>query len=150
MKLAIVAAAAAAGALFALPALAQEGPPPYENGPVWVYQGVHTKDGMEGKYIRWLDTQWKAQEENLKRNGVILNYQVLEVVDPRTGEPDVELGQEFPNMASFDATPEQVYSGTQKFYGSAAAMAKANQGEIDRSAMRKVMGTIMFREIRLK
>ncbi|MGH7017900.1 MAG: hypothetical protein ACRED8_12575 [Caulobacteraceae bacterium] len=150
MKLAIAVVAAAACALYALPVLAQMGPPDYEDGPVWVYQNIQTKDGMQDRYIHWLDTEWKAQEESLKHHGVILDYKVLEVFDPRTGEPDILLGQEFPNMASFDTPPEQVYAGAQKFYGSPEAMARARQGEIDRNAMRTVMGTTVVREIRLK
>ncbi|MHB8530885.1 MAG: hypothetical protein ACYC8V_15405 [Caulobacteraceae bacterium] len=142
-----LAALAAATSLMAIPALAQEGPPPYDNGPVWTYTEIKTKDGRTDDYVRWLDTGWKAQEEALKHDGVILDYKAFFVDSPRAGEGDVVLGQEWANMAAFDRSPAEVYANMRRRFG---PVAKANQQEVDRGAMRTVMGEVTMREIRLK
>ncbi|HEV2365120.1 MAG TPA: hypothetical protein VGS12_13090 [Caulobacteraceae bacterium] len=148
MKLMLAAVTAAALGAMALPALAQEGPPPYDLGPVWTTTAISTKDGRTDEYVRWLATGWKTQEEALKRAGVILDYKVFFVDSPRAGEPDIILAQEWRNMAAFDASPAQIYAMQSKLGGPPPA--QANKEEADRGALRTVMGSTTMREIELK
>src|SRR5947209_16296346 len=91
---------AAASTLMSAPVLAADDESPtYENGPVWQFSDIQTKDGHFDEYMSWLSTAWKPQEEALKKAGVILSYKVFLVANPRQGEPDIVLADEYPNMA---------------------------------------------------
>ena len=139
---------AACALVQSVPALAAEDEAPlYENGPVWDFAQVQTKDGHFDDYMKWVSTEWKAQEEALKKAGVIVGYKVYLVANPRQGEPDVVLAQEWPNMAAFDRSVADGYKLSKSIYGS---VAKSNQQESDRGAIRTVQGDIMMREAVLK
>jgi hypothetical protein len=131
-----------------VPALAAEDEAPaYENGPVWDYAHIQTKDGHFDDYMKWVSTEWKAQEEALKKAGVIVAYKVYLISNTRPGEPDVILAQEWPNMAAFDRSVADQYKLDKSIYGS---VAKSNQQEADRGSIRTVLGDILMREAILK
>lgn len=143
-----LAALAASAALLAGPAMAAgDDTPVYENGPVWDYAQVQTKDGHFDDYMKWLSTSWKAQEEALKRKGVIVDYKVLLVANPRQNEPDILLAQEYANMAAFDTPVAQQYAVQAEIAGS---IAKSNQEQAARGAIRTILGDVMVREAILK
>lgn len=119
----------------------------YSNGPVWDVAAIQTKDGHFEDYMKFLDTGWKAQQEALKKIGVVLDYKVLTVADPRDNEPDLYLMVEYKNMAAMDATPDEIDAMTSKVFGSVAS---ANQGQIDRAAIRTQRGDMLTRELILK
>lgn len=134
--------------LLALPAIAADNnAPAFENGPVWDFAQIKTKDGHFDDYMHWLATEWKSQEEGLKKAGVIIDYKVYLVQNPRTDEPDVILGQEYKNMAVFDTPMAQQYALQAKIAGS---LAKANQQQAARDTIRTIMGDPMVREAILK
>ncbi|HEY2658845.1 MAG TPA: hypothetical protein VGI79_03930 [Caulobacteraceae bacterium] len=149
MKFAVAFAALAATALVAAaPAKAADAEgPSFENGPVWTYGQILTKDGHFDDYMHWLATAWKAQEEALKKAGVILDYKVLLVDSPRTGEPDIILAQEYKNLTVMDASQADQYALQAKISGS---LAKSNEAQAERGSIRTIMGTIMTREAILK
>jgi hypothetical protein len=138
---------AACAVVGAAPAFAQDEGPGYENGPVWDMAQVQTKDGRFDDYMKWVSTEWKAQEEALKKAGVIVGYKVYLVQNARQGEPDIVLAQEWKNMAAFDVSVADGYALNKRLFGSAA---KANQGEVDRGALRTVQSDILMREAVLK
>jgi len=144
----VLAAMAASVALSASVALAADAnAPSYENGPVWDYAAVKTKDGHFDDYMKWLSTHWKGQEEALKQAGVILGYKVLVATDARDNEPDIWLAQEYRNMAAFDTPVAQQYA----LYGRLSGpLAKANQQQQARGEIRTLMGDVMVREVTLK
>jgi hypothetical protein len=72
---------------------------------------------------------------------------VLTVADPRDNEPDLYLMVEYKNMAAMDATPDEIDAMTSKVFGSVAS---ANQGQIDRAAIRTQRGDMLTRELLLK
>ena len=138
----------AACAVVSAPAFAAEDEAPaYENGPVWDMAQIQTKDGHFDDYMKWVSTDWKAQEEALKKAGVIVAYKVYLVSNARQGEPDVILAQEWPNMAAFDRSVADQFALGKRIYGS---IAKSNQQEVDRGAIRTVQGNILMREAVLK
>ncbi|QUD89070.1 hypothetical protein [Phenylobacterium montanum] len=142
-------ASLAAAALFAaVPALAaDENAPSFENGPVWDFGQIQTKDGHFDEYMHWLDTQWKAQEEALKKEGVIIDYKVYLVADPRQGEPDIILATEYKNMAAFDRSVADGYALQAKIFGS---IPKADSEQAARGTVRTVLGDVWAREAILK
>ena len=141
-------AVAASLTLFALPALAAESnAPSFDNGPVWDMAKIKTKDGHFDDYMHWLATEWKSQEEALKKAGVIVDYKVYIVQNPRNDEPDLILAQEYKNMAAFDTPMAQQYALQAKIAGS---IAKANAQQAARGGIRTIMGDVMLREAVLK
>src|SRR5206468_10714117 len=110
--------------------------PRFENGTLLDVSSIQTKDGHFNDYMRWLATDWKRQEEALKKAGVILDYHVYLVSNQRAGEPDIFLTQTYKNMAVFDAAQAQQYALQAKIAGS---IAKSDQGQAARGSMRTVM-----------
>jgi len=142
-------AALAASLAFAIaPAIAaDENGPSFESGPVWDVASIQTKDGHFDDYMHWLATDWRRQEEGLKKAGVIVSYHVYLVQNPRQGEPDIMLAQEYKNMATFDTPMGQQYALQAKIAGS---LAKSNQQQAARGSIRTIMGDMMLREALLK
>lgn len=130
------------------PALAQDdNSPVFENGPVWDIASIQTKDGHQDDYLHWLATDWRRQEEALKKGGVIVSYHVYLVQNPRQGEPDIMLAQEYKNMAVFDQSQAQQYALQAKIAGS---IAKSNHEQAARGSIRTIQGDMMLREALLK
>jgi len=144
----LFAAIAASAMLTVIPALAAEdNGPSFENGPVWDFAQVQTKDGHFDDYMKWLSTEWKAQEEALKKRGIILDYKVYLVSNPRQGEPDIILATEFKNMAALDTPVAKQYAVQAEIAGS---LMKANQEQAARGTIRTILGDVMVREAILK
>lgn len=146
MKL-VLSACALALALGASPVLADSNAPSFDNGPVWDFAQVQTKDGHFDDYMKWLSTDWKAQEEALKKAGIIMDYKVYMVQNVRQGEPDILLAQEYKNMAAFDTPVGQFYAMQAKLSGS---VAKSNQQQAARGSIRTILGDVLTREAILK
>lgn len=146
MKFLLIAFAASA-ALLITPAMAAGDSPAFENGPVWDYAQIQTKDGHFDDYMNWLSTDWKAQEEALKKAGVIIDYKVYLVSNPRQNEPDILLAQEYKNMAAFDTPVAKQYEMQAKIAGS---IAKSNQEQAARGTIRTILGDVLVREAILK
>ena len=137
----------ASTALLITPALAAGDGPSFENGPVWDFTMIQTKDGHFDDYMHWVATDWKRQEEAMKKAGVIVDYKVYLVSNPRQGEADIVLAQEFKNMASFDTPVAQQYALQAKIAGS---LAKANQQQAARGSIRTIQSDVLTREAILK
>lgn len=143
-----LAALAASLAFAAAPALAQDdNGPMFENGAVLDVASIQTKDGHFNDYMHWLATDWKRQEEAMKKAGVITDYHVWLVQNPRAGEPDIFLTQTYKNMAMFDMSQAQQYALQAKIAGS---IAKSDREQAARGSIRTIMGDMMMREAVLK
>ena len=143
-----LAALAASLAFTVAPAIAQdENAPMFENGVVLDVASIQTKDGHFNDYMHWLATDWRRQEEALKKAGVITDYHVWLVQNHRAGEPDIMLTQTYKNMAVFDASQAQQYALQARIAGS---IAKSDQGQAARGSIRTIMGDMMVREAVLK
>ncbi|HSC17861.1 MAG TPA: hypothetical protein VLC74_03005 [Rhizomicrobium sp.] len=143
-----LAALAASIALAVAPAMAQDqNAPSFENGVVLDVASIQTKDGHFNDYMHWLATDWKRQEEALKKAGVIVDYHVWLVQNQRAGEPDIMLTQTYKNMAVFDASQAEQYALQARIAGS---IAKSDQGQAARGSIRTIMGDMMVREAVLR
>ena len=119
----------------------------YDNGPVWDVSAIQTKPGHFNEYMKWLATGWKANMEDLKSRGVVLDYKVLSVADPRDNEPDLFLMIEYKNMAAMDVPLDAMEAQTKKMYGS---VAQATTAGLQREAIRTQRGDMLVRELILK
>ena len=145
MKL-LLAGFASAAAFVITPAFAAVSPP-YENGPVWDFAQVKTKDGHFDDYMSWLSTSWKAQEEALKNAGYIMDYKVYIVADPRGDDPDIILATEYKNMAAMDTPVAEMYAFAEKTMGPTS---KTDAEQAGRGSIRTIMGDVLTREVILK
>lgn len=140
--------AAALGAVLCLSTVgasyAQNAPRVYENGSVWSISYIETKPGMFDDYMAYLNTSWKQSNELRKKAGDVLSYKVLSIDAPADRGPDLILMIEFKNMAVLDRTQSELDKQTAVVFGS---VAKANQGQIDREALRTQRGGVLAREL---
>jgi hypothetical protein len=120
---------------------------PYDNGPVWDVSGILTKPGHFDDYMKYVATNWRAEQEALKKAGLVLDYKVLTTQDARENEPDIWLMVEYKNMAAFDTPLDQLEAIDKKVFGSLAAGAK---GVADRDTIRTLKGDMLARELILK
>jgi len=116
----------------------------YDNGPVWVISYIETKPGMFDDYMAYLSIKWRETNEVDKRAGVILDYKVLAVDNPRDGEADVILMIQYKNMAAFDRPLAEAEAVSAKAFGS---VVKSNQAFSDRGKMRSSRGSMAAREM---
>jgi hypothetical protein len=128
----------------AAPSVAADAARPYDNGAVWEVSYVTTKPGHFEDYMKYLAGPWRATQEALKARGDVLDYKVLNLADVRDNEPDIMLLVEWKNMAAFDAPLAAQDAVTSQVFGSTAA---ANQGGMDREAIRHIGSDVLTREL---
>ena len=83
----------------------------------------------------------------LKKRGMVLDYKVLTVADPRDNEPDLFLMVEWKNMAAFDTPLDEQDAMARKLFGS---LADASKADLDRESIRTLRGDMLTRELILK
>jgi hypothetical protein len=145
--------AALPGAVFAQakPAARSNAAPPvrpFHEGPVWTLTFVHTKPGVGLKYMEYLATEWKKQQDALKAAGLILDYKVIGTDAHTPNDWDLMLMTEYKDLATLEANEEKM---------EAVAMQaldlndeKLLQGYGDRANWREIIGDRLAREIILE
>jgi len=134
--------------LFA-PAVAQQGATarPYHEGPVWEVALIRVKAGMEDRYARYLATDWKREQEALKKAGYILDYRVL-VTEPHGPQDyNVVLMTQYKDLATMEANADKARETVLQLFG---GQQKVESGFQDRASYREVMGSRLAREIILE
>ena len=97
--------------------------------------------------MKWIDTVWKQTNEEAKKAGIIVGYNVYSIEPRHPSDPDVILTITYPNMATLDGINDKFDAVTEKVEGS---VAKSNQNDIDRGSLREVLGSELIREMVLK
>ena len=126
-------------------AQAQNAARTYDLGPVWTIGYVETKPGMFDDYMAYVNTTWRAIQEENKKRGDVLDYRILSIDNPRDGEPDVLV--QFKNMAVFDRSLADHSAIQAKAFGS---VIKGNQAAISRESLRTLRGGMSARELTFK
>lgn len=147
-KLILAAALAALPLSFAyeVPVLAQASS--YTPGSFWDVTGIKLTEGGGEKYLDWVATEWKKQQEFAKSKGWIEDYQVLANAYPREGEPDIFL------MIKYKSVPdaaEQARRNTafQEFVKMDPHQAEA-QMAATRTQLRTIKSNVQLQELKLK
>jgi len=134
-------------------ALAQASTPtppvrPFHDGPVWILTFVHTKPGLSLKYMEFLASEWKKEQDALKKAGLILDYKVIGTEAHNPNDWDVMLMTEFKDLATMEANEDKL---------EAVAMQaldlndqKLIQGYQERASWREIIGDRLAREIILE
>jgi hypothetical protein len=120
---------------------------PYTEGPVWAITMVKTKPGMGDDYLKTLAKIYKSTNDEMKKQGLILDYKVLLGNDANPQDFDILLMVEFKNMAAFDNLREKADPIADKILGSEEVQ---RQGAIKRMEIREIMGNKLMREVTLK
>ena len=120
---------------------------PYTEGPVWTITMVKTKAGMTDDYLKALAKIYKSTNDEMKKQGLIMDYKILIGNDATPQDFDILLMVEFKNMAAFDGLREKADPIADKILGSEDAR---RQGAIKRMEIREIMGNKLMREVTLK
>ncbi len=120
---------------------------PYRNGSVWNIAFIRMKPGMGTAYMNYLATDWKKNQEAMKREGIILSYKILETEAHGTGDWNLLLLTEYKDLATMEANEDKADAVAQQVIGTDQ---KQMQGYRDRAEIREVMGDRLAREIILE
>jgi hypothetical protein len=120
---------------------------PYRNGSVWNIQFIRVKPGMDQAYMNYLASQWKTNQEALKKEGLILSYKVLATEAHGTGDWNLLLLTEYKDLATREANEPKEDAILQRVVGDDQ---KQMQGYRERAEIREVMGGRLAREVVLE
>ena len=122
-------------------------PKPYSNGPVWELQFIHAKAGMEDRYLRYLSTDWKREQDALKKSGMTLDYKVIRTDSHNPNDFNVILMTQYKDLATMEANADKAEAMLQQQFG---GQDKVEAGYQDRSSYRDIVGGRLGREIILE
>jgi hypothetical protein len=120
---------------------------PFRNGSVWSIGFIHMKPGMETAYLNYIATDWKKEQEALKKSGVALSYKVITTESHGATDFNIMLMTEYKDLASMEANEGKVDSMLQTTIGNDE---KQMQGYRDRLAIREVLASRLGREVVLE
>jgi hypothetical protein len=120
---------------------------PYRNGTVWEMSFIKVKPGMEAAYLSFIATEWKKEQEALRKEGVVLSYKVLETEAHSADDWNLVLMTEFKDLATMEASEDKADAIAQKLIGDDE---KQRQGYKERLALREIAGNRIAREIVLE
>ena len=142
--------AVAVFATLLLPAFTQAQTPvrPFHDGPVWDVGFIKVKPGVGLKYMNWLATEWKTEQEALKKAGLILDYKVIETEAHGTNDWDLMLMTEFKDLATMEAQEDKREDVANKATNSNDQ--KMIAGYEERMSWREIVGGRLAREIVLE
>jgi hypothetical protein len=132
-------------ALFNVCALADDHA--YTEGPVVSVSSIRTADGKFDDYMKFVDTNWKRQQEAAKKAGDVLSYQVLNVIPRGPDDPDLLLVVTYKNWAAgLDGALAKNDAIAKTVDGSVAT---TNQGVANRAQIRRLLGTTWMQVLNL-
>ena len=120
---------------------------PYRNGTVWNIGFIVMKPGMDTAYLNYVATDWKRQQEALKKDGQIISYKVLQTEGHNPTEFNLMLMTEYKDLATMEANQSKADNLLQTVVGNDE---KQMQGYRDRLQIREVVANRLAREIVLE
>jgi len=120
---------------------------PYHNGSVWSIGFIVMKPGMDTAYLNYVATDWKKQQEALKKDGQIISYMVIQTEGHSGTDWNLMLMTEYKDLATMEANDAKADTLMQKVIGDDA---KQMQGYRDRLQIREVVGNRIGRQIVLE
>ena len=120
---------------------------PYSEGPVINVASIRTLEGKFDDYMVWLSTTWKKMQEESKKKGYILDYQVLSVEPRGPNDPDIYLVTTYKNWAALDGS---IAKGDEVAKAVEGSLAAANKSQGERDKIRRVLGSETMQGIILK
>jgi hypothetical protein len=119
----------------------------YRNGSVWNIAFIRMKPGMDTAYLNYIATDWKRNQEALKKEGLILSYKVLTTEAHGSGDWNIMLMTEYKDLATMEANEAKADALAQQVVGNDE---KQRQGYRERLEIREVLQDRLAREIILE
>lgn len=120
---------------------------PYSEGPVINVASIRTAEGKFDEYMAWLSTTWRKLQEEAKKRGYIVNYQVM-LAEPRgPNDPDILLITTYKNWAALDG---QIAKGDELAKAVEGSVDAANRSQADRDKIRRVLGSETVQQLVFK
>ena len=141
MRNLLIGAAALAAAMTA-PAVAQQSS--MKPGAMWTAGRIAVEEGQMQNYMDYLTKTWMANQEYAKSQGWLLDYHVLQSINPRDGEPNIVLITRFADMPTAAEADRRSDILNKRLSQDDHAAAAASG---DRNKMRKLMGSVLYREM---
>ena len=120
---------------------------PYRNGSVWNIAFIRMKPGMDTAYLNYIATDWKRNQEALKKDGLILSYKVLTTESHGAADFNIMLMTEYKDLATMEANESKADALAQQVVGNDD---KQRQGYRERLEIREVLQDRLAREIILE
>ena len=120
---------------------------PYRNGSVWNIGFIRMKPGMDTAYLNYIATDWKRNQEAMKKDGLILSYKVLTTEAHGAGDFNIMLMTEYKDLATMEANEAKADALAQQVVGDDK---KQMQGYKERLEIREVLQDRLAREIVLE
>src|SRR5271165_456397 len=121
---------------------------PFHDGPVWDISFIKAKPGLGLNYMNWLASEWKTEQEALKKAGLILNYMVIETESHNPNDFDLMLMIEYKDLATMEANQDKAEAVANQALNSNDQ--KMIAGYQERATWREIMGNRLAREIVLE
>jgi hypothetical protein len=119
----------------------------YSEGPVVNVASIRTLEGKFEDYMTWLGTTWKKMQEESKKKGYILDYDVMTVEPRGPNDPDIYLVITYKNWAALDGS---IAKGDEIVKAVEGSLSAANQSQSDRDKIRRVLGSQTMQQLILK
>jgi len=116
---------------------------PFRNGSVWNISFIRMKPGMEIAYQNYVASEWKREQEALKKDGQILSYKVITTEAHGSNDWNIMLMTEYKDLATMEANETKADNLAQTVIGSDE---KQMQGYRDRLQIREVLEIRIARE----
>jgi hypothetical protein len=120
---------------------------PYSEGPVINVASIRTAEGKFDEYMSWLATTWKKLQEESKKRGYIVNYEVMTAEPRGPNDPDVLLVITYKNWAALDGS---IAKGDEVAKAVEGSIEAANKSQSERDKIRRVLGSQTFQQMMLK
>ncbi len=120
---------------------------PYRNGSVWTVAYIQMKPGMENAYLKYIATDWKREQEALKKDGQIISYKVMTTETHGRDDWNIMLMTEYKDLATREANEAKEDNLLQTVVGNDE---KQMQGYRARLQIREVLEVRTAREIVLE
>ncbi len=120
---------------------------PFRNGSVWTLAFIRMKPGMETAYLNYIATDWKKNQEESKKAGLILSYKVMTTESHNVGDFNIILMTEYKDLATMEANEAKADALAQRVVGDDE---KQRQGYRERLEIREVLADRLAREIVLE
>ena len=116
---------------------------PYRNGSVWSISFIRMKPGMDTAYLKYVSSEWKREQDALKKDGQILSYKVLTTEAHGSNDWNIMLMTEYKDLATMEANEDKADNLAQTVVGNDEIQM---QGYRNRMEIREVLEVRLARE----
>jgi hypothetical protein len=120
---------------------------PFRNGSIWNISFIKMRPGMENEYLKYVASEWKREQEALKKDGQILSYKVITTEAHGSGDWNIMLMTEYKDLATLEANEDKADNLAQTVVGNDE---KQMEGYRNRLQIREVLDIRTAREIVLE